>query len=86
MKTVIELAQKAGFGKYAYEAKSMFERLVALVRADEREVCANEMAKIVMIPTLTHGALVKLSEVVNAIRARGGAYEHRRQRISAHQA
>ena len=37
MKTVIEMAQEAKFGKYAYEAKEMFERLVELVRADERE-------------------------------------------------
>jgi hypothetical protein len=36
----------------------------------EREACANAMARIVMTPTLTHGALVKLSDVVNAIRAR----------------
>lgn len=39
----------------------------------EREACANAMAQIVMTPTLTHGALVKLSDVVNAIRARGQA-------------
>ena len=37
----------------------------------EREACANAMAYLVMTPTLTHGALVKLSDVVNAIRARG---------------
>ena len=47
----------------------MCEKMVAI----EREACANSMAKIVMIPTYTHGALVKLSDVVNAIRARGQA-------------
>ena len=41
MKTVIEMAQEAKFGKYAYEAKEMFERLVDLARADEREACLN---------------------------------------------
>lgn len=39
MKTVIEMAIEAGFGKYAYEAKEMFERFAKLVRADEREDC-----------------------------------------------
>ena len=47
------------------------EHFAALVASAEREACANSMAKIVMIPTYTHGALVKLSDVVNAIRARG---------------
>ena len=53
------------------------ERFAALVasaaQAKEREACANAMAYLVMTPTLTHGALVKLSDVVNAIRARGQA-------------
>jgi hypothetical protein len=48
-------------------------RFAALVASAEREACANAMAQIVMTPTLTHGALVKLSDVVNAIRARGQA-------------
>lgn len=39
----------------------------------EREACANALAYIVMIPTLTHGVLVTLSDAVNAIRARGKA-------------
>ena len=34
MKTVIEMAEEAGFGGYFYEAKSMFERFAELVRAD----------------------------------------------------
>ena len=48
-------------------------QFAALVASSEREACANAMAQIVMTPTLTHGALVKLSDVVNAIRARGQA-------------
>lgn len=48
----------------------MFANAVA---SAEREACANAMAYLVMTPTLTHGALVKLSDVVNAIRARGQA-------------
>jgi hypothetical protein len=36
MRDTIELAQEAGFGNYVFEAKSMFERFEALVRADER--------------------------------------------------
>ena len=51
------------------------ERFAALVASAERSACANSMAKIVMIPTLTHGALVKLSDVVNAIRVRGSNAE-----------
>ena len=49
------------------------EKSVDVAIALEREACANAMAYLVMIPTLTHGALVKLSDVVNAIRARGQA-------------
>ena len=49
------------------------EHFAALVASAEREACAKAMAYLVMTPTLTHGALVKLSDVVNAIRARGQA-------------
>lgn len=59
------------------EITPLLERFAAIVasaaQAKEREACANSMAKIVMIPTYTHGALVKLSDVVNAIRAMGQA-------------
>jgi hypothetical protein len=48
-------------------------RFAELVASAERSACANAMAYLVMTPTLTHGALVKLSDVVNAIRARGQA-------------
>ena len=50
----------------------MFANAVA---SAEREACANSMAYLVMTPTLTHGALVKLSDVVNAIRARGDKHD-----------
>ena len=53
--------------------KLLVEEAVELAVQQEREACANAMAQIVMTPTLTHGALVKLSDVVNAIRARGQA-------------
>ena len=56
-------------GTFAYWA---WEGWYAGVKS-EREACANAMAYLVMTPTLTHGVLVKLSDVVNAIRARGKA-------------
>ena len=75
---IIEMARQVGdvltdsrgrmdfcFDNYGLEA---FAKLVA---EKEREACANAMAYLVMTPTLTHGALVKLSDVVNAIRSRG---------------
>lgn len=41
---ILRLASEAGFGNYAYEAASMFERFAALVKADAvaetREACA----------------------------------------------
>ena len=56
-----------------YISQGQIERFAALVASAEREACANAMAYLVMTPTLTHGALVKLSDVVNAIQARGQA-------------
>lgn len=80
MKTVIELAREVFDVRTDHRGRETFssdsfglEDFAELVRADEREACANAMAQIVMTPTLTHGALVKLSDVVNAIRARGQA-------------
>ena len=77
---IIRMAQEAGFGgggfvmpTHAGHITHELERFAALVASAEREACANAMAQIVMTPTLTHGALVKLSDVVNAIRARGQA-------------
>jgi len=45
----------------------------ALVRADEREAIRTELTRIVIVPTLTHGTLVKLSDVDATIRERGQA-------------
>jgi transposase-like protein len=36
------MAREAGFGNYVFEAKAMFERFEALVRADEREQINDE--------------------------------------------
>lgn len=42
---ILKMASDSGFGSYAYEAASMFERFAALVAAkaaqDEREACAS---------------------------------------------
>lgn len=70
---IIRMAEEAGAIHYWH--LSNLERFAALVASAERSACANSMAKIVMIPTLTHGALVKLSDVVNAIRVRGSNAE-----------
>jgi hypothetical protein len=81
---IIEMARQSGFFVKDSEAYSpsvqedheltpYLETFAKLVADKEREACANAMARIVMTPTLTHGALVKLSDVVNAIRVRGQA-------------
>lgn len=36
---IIAMAKEAGFGNYAYEAATTFERFAALVAAKEREAC-----------------------------------------------
>jgi hypothetical protein len=55
----------------SYEELEHFVTLVeAAARADEREVVRKALAYIPMVPTLTHGNLVKLSDVDAAIRAR----------------
>jgi len=69
---ITRLAQEAGFVGMDGDHGAL-RRFAALVASAEREACANAMAYLVMTPTLTHGALVKLSDVVNAIRARGQA-------------
>ena len=76
---IIRMAREAGFNVeqgYLLRITGIdedLERFAALVASAEREACANAMAYLVMTPTLTHGALVKLSDVVNAIQARGQA-------------
>jgi hypothetical protein len=37
---ILSMASESGFGKYAYEAASMFERFAALVAEKEREAIA----------------------------------------------
>jgi len=73
---IIEMAHEAGL-HIATDVKWMpiigleyAEKLINLAFAKEREACANAISKIQMTPTLTHGVLVKLPDVVNAIRAR----------------
>ena len=70
---IIRMAREAGLDPDLWNYTDAFERFAALVASAEREACAKEMAYLVMTPTLTHGAVVKLSDVVNAIRARGQA-------------
>jgi len=37
---ILRLAKEAGFGNYAYEAASLFERFAQLVAEQERDACA----------------------------------------------
>ena len=37
---IIRMAQEAGFGNYAYEARTMFERFFHMAQAAEREACS----------------------------------------------
>jgi len=37
---IIRMAQEAGFGNYAHEARTMFERFFHMAQAAEREACA----------------------------------------------
>jgi hypothetical protein len=67
---IIEMARQAGLDPDLWNYTDAFETFARLVAEKEREACANAMAYMVVIPTLTHGVLVKLSDVVNAIRAR----------------
>jgi hypothetical protein len=45
MKTIIEMARKAGFSEWAVKTPRDLERFAELVRADEREVMVAEAAK-----------------------------------------
>ena len=44
MKTIQEMAVKAGFGNYAFEATNLFEVFAKLVREDERELITDLVA------------------------------------------
>ena len=74
MKTVIEMAIEAGFGKYAYEAKEMFERFAELVRADaiaeERNRCSQLAIRCSWEVVGAENAL-RVAALDEAIRARG---------------
>ena len=75
MKTVIEMAKEAGFteGELSFMT-TMFERLVELVRADEREACAkvlDEMAEDMEREMEPSTAIAYVRSKAATIRARG---------------
>ena len=70
MKTVIEMARAAGFPKWDDHEPvtvDMYERLVGLARADEREACA----KVVTANAHMFATPQAAESLANAIRARG---------------
>jgi len=72
MRKMIDMAREAGMT--GLEDGGLFDNIKAfeaLVRADEREAIRTELTRIVIVPTFTHGTLVKLSDVDAAIRNRG---------------
>jgi hypothetical protein len=67
MKTTIDMARKSGFtdGELAFMGDN-FRRFADLVRADEREVCAQ------VVEEYPHWlGMTAKAEIANAIRARG---------------
>jgi len=76
MRTTIDMAREAGATVEVgmapvFNTHAELKAFEALVRADEREAIRTELTRIVIVPTLTHGTLVKLSDVDATIRARG---------------
>ena len=75
MKTVIEMALEAGFyGGEIGRAEDAFERLIDLVRADEREACAqilDEMADDMVREMEPSTAIAWVRSKAAAIRATG---------------
>jgi hypothetical protein len=67
-KTVMEMARSCGIN-FHQAGWPELERLVELVRADEREACA----KIVEVEAMQYAEPVWAFEIVNDIRARGQA-------------
>ncbi len=61
---IIRMAQEAGFGNYAHEARTMFERFFHMAQAAEREACA----KVCLETEPFYGVMF-----ATAIRARGQA-------------
>lgn len=75
---IIRMAREAGlYTKCEVHSAVPFDQLLesfaALVAAAESDAFRAELTRIVVVPTLTHGTLVKLSDVDTAIRARGQA-------------
>ena len=70
---ILSMASESGFGKYAYEAASMFERFAALVAEKEREACATECERMMMYPggRQESAAHQDVWAAAKAIRARG---------------
>ncbi len=74
MRDAIDMAREAGFihwEQFPADYQNKLKAFEALVRADEREAIRTELTRIVIVPTFTHGTLVKLSDVDAAIRKRG---------------
>ena len=70
----MELAEQAGLlgpSSRVGDEHLAAERFAALIREDERKEIRAQMTRLVIVPTLTHGTLVKLTDVDAAIRARG---------------
>jgi hypothetical protein len=70
----IELVEQAGLlgpSSQVGNSHEAAERFVALIREDERKEIRAQMTRLVIVPTLTHGILVKLTDVDAAIRTRG---------------
>jgi hypothetical protein len=71
MKTTIELALEAGWDDHHAEFDTRIDRLVALVRADEREACAkvaeDKGAMVIALLNVTSQPIA----IAAAIRARG---------------
>ena len=74
MKTIIDMAREAGFVEYELEDYTQsgydirYERFAALIRADEREACANLCDALAVHPEYA-SEVTKLAAM--AIRARG---------------
>lgn len=70
---ILSMAREAGFGNYAYEASSMFERFADLIAAkaaqDEREAC-EMLCRDVLSGAESQDAEDAAGDCVDAIRAR----------------
>jgi len=64
---IARMAQEAGFGNYAHEARTMFERFFHMAQAAEREACAKVCDE---VHREYDGEEVSASWIATAIRAR----------------